>query len=302
MLATVLNSFATLTSNALAWGVFAVGGSGEDFNVGEMIVHHVSDSPGWGYGLSKAVLMMAISALIVLVGILLAVRGYDADGVPRTRLAQLVDIPARHFYEDIALKQIGPKHAKKVAPLLLGFFFFIIVCNFVGLIPMFDFIGLVDWAVTGDKSNYHPPFFLEGAVTATGNFNITATLAIITFFVTLAFGIATQGFFGHFKHLAGPKSAPAPVRYLLLVPIETMSMFVKPFALTMRLAANMAAGHIALLSLISLIFVLQQAWLGIPIVIASVALLLLEIIVCIVQAYVFALLSGFFIGMAVHPH
>jgi F-type H+-transporting ATPase subunit a len=92
------------------------------------------------------------------------------------------------------------------------------------------------------------------------------------------------------------------IRWFLLPPIELASMFVRPIALTMRLAANMTGGHLAVLSLIFVIFLLKQAAVGLVVVPTVVLILLLELIVCFVQAYVFALLSGVFIGLAVESH
>ncbi len=107
-----------------------------------------------------------------------------------------------------------------------------------------------------------------------------------------------------------PKGLPWPI-YILLIPIEIMGMFVRPFALTMRLAANMTGGHISILALLSLIFIFTQvfgraiAGLGVGRVLSlpiAVALTGLELIVILVQAYVFTLLSAVFIGMAIHAH
>ncbi|UCF69413.1 MAG: F0F1 ATP synthase subunit A [Acidobacteriota bacterium] len=270
---------------------------GESFNAGELIIHHVSDSHDWGFGLSKAVLMMAIAGLLMLLVALRAVKGYDENGVPTTRLAQMIDPFIVHFYRDIALPYVGKKWAPRVTPLLLNFFFFILFCNLLGLLPLSDLAGLVGHYTTG-----HEPFFVEGAATATGNFNVTATLAVITFVSIQVLGVIQNGLGAHLAHFMGPPSAPWAVRVLLLIPIEIISAFVKPFALTMRLAANMTAGHMALLALLSIPFLLKSVWVGAPVVLIALAITMLEIIVCFVQAYVFALLSGVFIGMAVHSH
>ena len=118
-----------------------------------------------------------------------------------------------------------------------------------------------------------------------------------------------HGFIKHWKNLV-PSGLPWPV-YVLLIPIEVTGMFVKPFALTMRLAANMAGGHIAILSILSLVFIFTQLFgsaalgLGVGFGVAvplAVGVSALEIIVVIVQAYVFTLLTTVFIGMAIHAH
>jgi F-type H+-transporting ATPase subunit a len=107
-----------------------------------------------------------------------------------------------------------------------------------------------------------------------------------------------------------PKGLPWPI-YILLIPIEILGMFVRPFALTMRLAANMTGGHISILALLSLIFIFTQvfgqaiAGIGVGMVLSlpiGVGLTALELIVILVQAYVFTLLTAVFIGMAIHAH
>jgi len=149
---------------------------------------------------------------------------------------------------------------------------------------------------------------LHGGVTATGNFNVTAGLATITFFSIIIAGVLAHGFINHWKNLV-PHGLAWPV-YIILIPIEIMGLFVKPFALTMRLAANMTGGHIALLALLSLMAIFGEmfhstaaglgvAFVAIPI---SVAISALEIIVVLVQAYVFTLLTAVFVGMAINVH
>ncbi len=284
-------------TSSLAGGLVASTTEGA-FNAGELILHHVSDFGfgSWPLFLSKASALMALAALLVVFGMRRAVAGYDERGVPRSRWAQMVDPFVEHFYREVALKYSGEKWAKKVAPLLLNFFFFILTCNLLGLLPLGETASFVSYL-----AGVNAPPIVHGLATATGSFLVTGTLATITFFAIIIFGVAQNGLIGYFSHLA-PKGTPFPVRWFLLLPIETLSMFVKPFALTMRLAANMTAGHMGLLALISIIFIIKSSLVGIPVSLLAVGMLLLEIIVCFVQAYVFALLSGIFIGMALHPH
>jgi F-type H+-transporting ATPase subunit a len=148
---------------------------------------------------------------------------------------------------------------------------------------------------------------LHGGVTATGNFNVTGALATITFFSIMAAGIMAHGFMQHWKNLV-PHGLPWPV-YIILIPIEIMGLFVKPFALTMRLAANMTGGHIALLALLSLMAIFGEmfgagAGIGVSVIAVPMAAGIagLEIIVVLVQAYVFTLLTAVFVGMAIHVH
>ena len=149
----------------------------------------------------------------------------------------------------------------------------------------------------------------HGGVTATGNFNVTAGLATVTFFAIIIAGIRAHGFVKHWKNMV-PHGLPIPI-YFLLIPIEIMGMFVRPFALTMRLAANMTGGHIAILAILSFVFIFTDlfgsalAGVGVGVVLSlplAVGISGLEIIVILVQAYVFTLLTAVFIGMAIHAH
>lgn len=298
-------TWATLTGTPLALLAAAGGEEGP----GQVILHHVTQQPwsdAW-WSPSKAVFIMAVAALLVLIGVRRALAGYDDNGVPRTRWSQMLDPFVEHFYRDVALAYAGPKWAKQVAPLLLTFFFFILTNNLLGMVPWADlgniiYGGLHNWEVQPQK-DWGPVkrLFLEGASTPTGNFHVTAALATITFLAIIVFGVKAHGLVGHFSHLA-PKGVPWLVRWFLLLPIETLSMFVKPFALTMRLAANMTAGHMAILAILFAIFLLESVLVGIPAVGLALGVSLLEVIVAFVQAYVFSLLSGVFIGMAVQSH
>jgi F-type H+-transporting ATPase subunit a len=141
------------------------------------------------------------------------------------------------------------------------------------------------------------------------NFNVTAALATVTFGAIIIAGSKAHGFIQHWKNLVPPGLA-WPI-YILLIPIEVMGMFVRPFALTMRLAANMTGGHIAILAILSFVFLFtemfQTALAGIGVGLAvsiplATGIMALEIIVVIVQAYVFTLLTAVFVGMAIHAH
>ena len=111
--------------------------------------------------------------------------------------------------------------------------------------------------------------------------------------------MANNGFFGFFKSLI-PSGVP-PLLLIILIPVELISLFVKPFALCVRLFANMVGGHVAILVFLSLIIIMQNEWIAIGAVPFAAAIYLLEIFVGFVQAFVFTLLSTVFIGMAAHP-
>ena len=150
---------------------------------------------------------------------------------------------------------------------------------------------------------------LHGGTTATANFNVTAALATITFGAIIVAGSKAHGFVKHWMNLV-PHGLAWPI-YILLIPIEIMGMFVRPFALTMRLAANMTGGHIAILAILSFVFLFAEmfgtavAGVGVGMAVSvplAVGISALEIIVVLVQAYVFTLLTAVFIGMAIHVH
>jgi F-type H+-transporting ATPase subunit a len=193
-------------------------------------------------------------------------------------------------------------------PLLLTFAVFILAANAIGLIPIFDVLSLINHSVLHLPEESFMARVLHGGTTATGNYNVTAALATITFFAIIVAGARAHGFVQHWKNLV-PHGLPLPVT-LMLIPIEIMGMFVRPFALTMRLAANMTGGHIAILAILSFVFIFTELsgqalvgiGIGVPSVVLAVLLSALEIIVVAVQAYVFTLLTAVFIGMAIHAH
>jgi F-type H+-transporting ATPase subunit a len=150
---------------------------------------------------------------------------------------------------------------------------------------------------------------VHGGTTATANYNVTAALATITFGAIIVAGSRAHGFLKHWKNIV-PHGLPGFV-YIILIPIEILGMFVRPFALTMRLAANMMGGHIAILAILSFVFLFNElfgraiAGIGVGLAVSvplAVGISALEIIVILVQAYVFTLLSAVFIGMAIHVH
>ena len=183
----------------------------------------------------------------------------------------------------------------------------VFTANAIGLIPIFDVLGLLDHFVlhTGEESLVK--HLMHGGTTATANYNVTAALATITFGAIIIAGTKAHGVVKHWMNLVPPGLA-WPI-YILLIPIEIMGMFVKPFALTMRLAANMTGGHIAILALLSLTFLFAEIGggavgigAGVLTLPLSAGISLLEVIVVLVQAYVFTLLTAVFVGMAIHVH
>jgi len=176
--------------------------------------------------------------------------------------------------DEVAIPNIGKEKYEKFMPYLLTVFFFILINNLLGLMP---------------------PFIPFGA-NVTGNIAVTLVLAVFTFIITQFSG--TKDYWKHIFATPGVPVLLAPI----MVPIEIIGLFTKPFALMVRLFANIAAGHIIVLSLVSLIFIFKS----ILIAPASVAFVIfmdcLEILVAFLQAYVFTLLSALFIGLAAKQH
>ena len=287
--------------------------------VGDNIIHPVSNSDihhpivhlphlfGIDMSVTKHVMMLWVVAVLVSVVVIIPIRRFlrKGSGVP-TGMINAIESIVKFIRDSIVKPNVGSKWVMMWTPLLLTFFFFILFANAIGMIPIFDVLGLSDRFLFHTNPESFLNRLLHGGVTATGNFNVTAGLATITFFSIMVAGTLAHGFINHWKNLA-PKGLAWPV-YIILIPIELMGLLVKPFALTMRLAANMTGGHIALLALLSLMAIFGEmfhstaAGVGVAFISVPMAAAIsgLEIIVVLVQAYVFTLLTSVFIGMAIN--
>jgi len=294
----------------------------EPFNAGKTILEHVANNSGnpiirlpevmgIDFSITKHVLMLWIVAVIVFVGVSWIVRrrlkqGDMASFRPGTGLEMLVG----YIRDSIVLPNVGSKWVNTWSPLILTFFVFILTANLIGLIPIFDILKLANhWMFHADMHDSIFGRMLEGGTTATANFNVTVGLAIVTFISIIVAGSKAHGFLNHWKNTV-PHGLAWPI-YIILIPIEIMGMLIKPFALTMRLAANMTGGHIAILALLSLIFLLTEIFksalggIAVGLVISlplAVGISGLELIVVLVQAYVFTLLTAVFIGLVINVH
>ena len=259
-------------------------------SLGSIILHHVTNDLNYkflelhlfGYDISitKHVIMLWISALITVSLAIYGTRIYRKNKNAQPKgLSHLYEILINFIRNDIVIPNIGKSYCQFWAPLITTYFIFILTCNFLGLIPLFDLVP-------------------GGSSTVTGNFNATAGLATITFFAIIIAGTMKHGFLGYWRSMI-PGGVPGPV-LLILIPIEILGMFVRPFALTMRLGANMTAGHIGMLAIFALPIILAAAPVGIASIVLNTGIYFLEMIVSFVQAYVFTLLSSVFIGMAIH--
>ncbi len=293
----------------------------EKFNAGKVIIEHVSNSPldhplihlppvfGIDFSITKHVFMLWVVAALVFLIVTVTVRRYlRQDRLIPSGFMSALEIVVEFVRDGIVEPNVGRKWVNSWTPLLLTFAVFILAANAIGLIPIFDVLSLINHSVLHLPEESFMARVLHGGTTATGNYNVTAALATITFFAIVVAGARAHGFVQHWKNLV-PHGLPLPVT-LMLIPIEIMGMFVRPFALTMRLAANMTGGHIAILAILSFVFIFTElsgqalvgVGIGIPSVVLAVLLSALEIIVVAVQAYVFTLLTAVFIGMAIHAH
>ena len=297
-------------------------GTRETFNAGEVIIEHVSNSSldhpilqfpvigGIDFSVTKHVMMIWLVAGFLFLVITLATRRYlSKDRRIPTGFMNALEWLVQAVRDSIVLPNVGAKFVSFWTPLVLTLFVFILASNAIGLIPIFEVLGLLDRFVLQTEPESLVNSVMHGGATATANYNVTAGLATITFFAIIVAGTKAHGFVAHWKNLV-PSGLAWPV-YILLIPIEIMGIFVKPFALTMRLAANMTGGHIAILSILSLVFIFNQVFesallgMGVGFAVAvplAVGISALEIIVVMVQAYVFTLLTSVFIGMAINVH
>lgn len=225
---------------------------------------------GIDISITKYIFFMWVVALLLFFILFIVSRKYRSNLIPNG-ISNLVEITVLFVRDEIVKPTIG-KGYERFLPYLLTVFFFILLSNFFGLIPY--------------------------AVTVTGNIAVTAALAGISFIAIQIGGIKSQGTWKYFKGLV-PSGMP-PWILIILIPLEILGLFTKPFALCIRLFANMIAGHVVILSLLGLIFILQTAYVA-PVSIAfAIFIYLLELLVALIQAYIFTILTSLFIGMAVH--
>jgi F-type H+-transporting ATPase subunit a len=258
------------------------------FDAGHMILEHILNSQtlelppairvklptlhlfGADIPITKHVVMMwAASAILILVGVGAARIHRASPG----KLGHLIEMAILFIRDEIAIPNIG-HHGSRYVPYLLTTFLFILVCNLLGLVPY--------------------------GSTATGNISVTAGLAGLAFVMIQWAGIREYGLLKHLQHLV-PQGVPvwlAPI----MIPVELIGMLAKPFALCIRLFANMMGGHVVILSLLGLIFILETVYV-VPVAVGfTLFIMMLELLVALIQAYIFTMLTSLFIGMSVHPH
>ena len=239
--------------------------------------HHIIEKNNKEFinlSITKNVASMILSVLILFFILRKASVSYKNKKAAPKGLQAFLEPLILFVRDDIIKSSIGPKH-KKYTVFLLTVFFFILINNLLGLTP--------------------------GAANVTGNISVTFVLSLFTFII-----ITVSANKGYWKHLIKPPGTPLPL-LPIMIPIEIFGVFTKPFALMIRLFANITAGHIIIFSLISLIFVASNngenvvaGWAVAPLSVMFVLFIfLIEILVAFLQAYIFTLLSAVFIGLAV---
>src|SRR5690606_23275133 len=230
---------------------------------------------------TKHVVFLALAGLIVtsiFLATAAAARKRGGSGAPK-KAPNVMETLVLFLRDQVAMPNIG-HGGERFAPFVITLFFFILVCNLLGLVP---------WGAT-----------------ATGNISVTAALAIVSSVVIEVSGmraLGPKGYLGTIVYI--PHGLPKfmiPVMVLIMTPVELLGKFTKPFALAIRLFANMTAGHVLLLAIIGLIFVFGSYAVAVAPVVMAVALTFLELFVALLQAYVFALLTSVFIGLITHAH
>src|SRR5258708_8049085 len=216
--------------------------------------------------ITKNVAMLFINAAVLLFVLLSVAKAYKNNSGKAPKGLQSFIEPIVVFVRDEIVKPNIGHHYQKYLPYILTLFFFILFGNLLGLLP--------------------------GAANLTGNIAVTFTLAILTFLITNFSGNAS-----YWKHIFWTPGVPLPLR-LIILPVEIIGIFTKPFALTIRLFVAITAGHIVILSLICLGFIFHSYIVGVGASLVVVFINLIELLVAGIQAYVFALFTSLYIGMS----
>jgi F-type H+-transporting ATPase subunit a len=218
------------------------------------------------FSITKHVAFLWISGMVLLVLAIIAARQNIRREIP-SGFGNFLEVFITFMRDEVVLPNMGPA-GMKYLPYLLTTFFFILIMNLIGLIPF--------------------------GATATGNVSVTAGLAIVAFFMIQAAAIRAQGLKHYVAHLTGG------VHWLLwpiMIPIEILGLFTKPFALCIRLFANMTGGHIVIVALFGLIFIFKSYLIAVGPFGFVLGIMLLELFVAFLQAYIFTMLTSLFMGL-----
>ena len=231
---------------------------------------------------TKHFVFLVLSAVLVGLVFTLAARGVrraQRENRPAKGFAGAMEATALYIRQEVVLPNVGP-HGEGFAPFLLTLFFFILTMNLLGLVP---------WGAT-----------------ATGNIAVTGALALLAFVVIEISGMRALGFKGYMSTIfylpPGLPTALKPIMLIIMTPVEIIGKLSKPFALAVRLFANMTAGHVLVLALLGLTFIFQSYAVGVASAVLATGIMLLEVFVAFLQAFVFTLLTAVFIGLMRAEH
>ena len=238
--------------------------------------HHATNAQPLDLSITKGVFMMLITCILMILLFIGLAKSYAKNNGIAKGIGRFFEPIVLYIRDDIAIANIGEQKYKKYMPFLLTVFFFIWFLNMFGLTPL--------------------------GVNVTGNIAVTTALAIIVFLITTFTGTKD-----YWRHIFDPLGDGMPwagkiLIYIILVPIEILGLFIKPFALLIRLYANMTAGHVVLGSLIGLIYIFQN-WIGGTLSFGlAFAISMIEILVALLQAYIFTMLAALYFGFASETH
>ena len=238
--------------------------------------HHATNIAPLDFSITKGVASIMFTVLLIFFLFKSLADSYAKNGGMASGVGRFLEPIVLYVRDEIAIPNIGKKHYKKHISFLLTVFFFVWFLNILGLTPL--------------------------GINVTGNIAVTFSLAIFTFLFTNLTG--TKDYWLHIFDPLGSTMkwyAKIPL-YIILIPIEVLGIFIKPFSLLIRLYANMQAGHIVLMSLIGLMFIFKS-WLGSPLSFGlAFAISLIEVLVALLQAYIFTMLSALYFGFAAEEH
>ena len=238
--------------------------------------HHATNIAPLDFSITKGVVSIMFTFLLMFFLFKNLADSYSKNGGIASGAGRFFEPIVLYIRDDIAIPNIGEKKHRKYMSFLLTVFFFVWFLNMLGLTPL--------------------------GINVTGNIAVTLCLALITFLLTNLTG--TRDYWLHIFDPLGSTMkwyAKIPL-YIILIPIELLGIFIKPFSLLIRLYANMQAGHIVLMSLIGLMFIFKS-WLGSPLSFGlAFAISLIEVLVALLQAYIFTMLSALYFGFASEEH
>lgn len=232
--------------------------------------HHATNDKPLDFSITKNVVSMLFTALLMFFMFFGLAKSYKKGPIP-TGFGRVLEPLILFIRDEIAIPNIGEKKYRKFMGYLLTVFFFIWILNLLGMTPL--------------------------GINVTGNIAVTVCLALFTFVIT-----QVSANKDYWKHIFWMPGVPVPMK-IILMPIELLGTLTKPFALLIRLFANITAGHVVIMSLIAMIFVGKNLAADLPISLGlTLFISVIEVLVAFLQAFIFTMLSSLFIGMAVQDH